>query len=1404
MICLTANLHASELSDFISMVANDPTYSDSKLSSSDIEQYKKAVLDIFNEAYHDSLLPGPIINEDELAKNDSETSSEGSDSDVNVKNYLGFTPNDLYEDYYEIVSSLYSQGYVRKEHLDTWVSKYKTLFAKVVPHGIDVKEFWKNEYVSLFDWFFDSVKANPPVCATVGANATAAKCCQGLVSLPGSLVSSSSNSCLRGSETCQKNDDCCSGVCNQKTPDTPGTCLQKMKCYEVKELGAVCSGGNSVCREGECISYNKNITGLLECKGADSVCSNHDECCSANCISNRCKPKYTCMKCKKNSGTLEAGEQCCPGYINIKNKCYPPLPPFVPSVEIKKKSLWKTIVSIFIPVAYAANDDGKVSDYQVSDEDRKNLSDTQKELIEEKRKACGTDAECIENVNRLEIGYIRDRYTGLTEGQMDEIAEARNECTKNFITSLPCTGSDNNCVDGQRENPDHASCMSRVDGIEKNYLKNNYENGISGKSLAKDDYHDKYHIPGVTAKTYSDIKQCEFNSFNDSWRDASARERNAEIFLRAFEFVYSHKGAQDYWEDAGKGNIFTRANKVAVKFRENRKRMIENMMAIDKEMSCKCLAIFGPSKFNSEKQKYFNESCQEYAAELRQSLGSELQSVNKNLDGNKSSIDGTSISGANDKNKTKIDSAEAEEIDKGAIGISHGKLLVEFLKLRADAQMLRFTDNSELEQELEELSDYIENEDFYEVYFDKIQGKQIVRSSPPGNSYELYGWGYTVNTSLVIILVVVVCIVAGGIVGAIYSGLLSAGLGAAIGAAFGGVFGSIAAVIIKVFSTKSPGGLVASAALMAGMTAAWQYHESDDINAKPIIKDIKIGDKKYRHGLKKAVAYKRFFLGPRFDNQASDQKNRCHVMGRASACFRSAYVIDFSEANRYGKEVVQSSSVKEQNSEYQSYLLDPTLPLFVPETVISMKGMPNDGRPWPDLVNEASIEGIEYLKSRKPGGCLRKWGCDYGKDKKHGNKDILGDAFELGYFFPNRGKYAIEVFGERKNTIMGAAEKYAMCKNLNDCGAKDLEGGELGFGHLFESKLEAKRFAEYAYDIHYKWARLTKESYMGYPATGLGQYFLMASYNMKLAGSLAASRAIQGNEAAEAYYADWKQRVSEYSSLGEASLGTLSKNIKFSPGFYKTFGKVLVTTKTGMASVKAEVADAIKTGNLSKAEIDALNAGVSNAIRRNKAIEKKENFDKALLNASDATKKLVKDNQNALMSKVNAPLERFSVAKLGGGGNGFKKLNNVISNLNDSIKDFNKKHPSKDSKSYGVGSVFTLPKGSSIGSIPSYNSSYGGGGNSSSAVSGPTLNTDTGLNSKQVDSLIDSLSKEDLESHEGDTLFKVVSKAYKRNYSRVLHRNETVKHKNTEDKRGQKREKLDTSEKEQLKKLLTN
>jgi len=1162
-----------------------------------------------------------------------------------------------------------------------------------------------------------------------------------------------------------------------------------MHCTRIRELklpgsgeAEKCDSQNQICRDSMCVDQGQLLAAIsYECKIEKQTCSNNDECCSGTCSNNKCLQVMECTLCKSDNSPIdkEKDEKCCPGYTEFNGRCMPPIPVFVPTVKMtpapQNKNIIQRIFNILIPSAQA-------SDLPSAD----NLTEGQQEVINEKTEKCDTDfttgsdghIDCMTDVNQQKTYYGEDGYSGVNTQQMRILTEMRSKCTEHETDdsegskwSVCMAEAKEKEMGYLKENADKAESCKDFEIGSLEYKECLLDKGALGVNLHKDEQINEYNIPGVTAKTYSNPKKCEFNSFNDSWRDASTRERNAELFLRSFEYVFSHKGTQDYWVNEEQRSIFERANEVAIKFRENRTNLMERMQEIDKKMACKCIGINGIK--SAEQKSYFNSSCPDQTANL------DLNTT-KDEDGKiqfNNDADGAAVGSINkDKN---ISDEELQEVDKGAIALSKTKYLIEWLDLRAESQMERFSDNSDLEEQLVELSESISEINFSEVYMDKIVGGKIDRNdTQDGKSEQIHKWGYWFYAGWVKIAIAVVAAVSFAFIPGV-SGLLMTSLVMGLGGVVGAVIAN------RTINTHSIHGGTHKAGASAQMLAAWGA-DSEGKEAVPEIIDAKTKKKgcyKDRWGIcyKKYDGYTRYFVGPRYVHPHSGT----HVYGRASALFRSGYRVDYNNAI--------------------NFMIDPTLPHFVNPEVVAVNRMHGAGtKDFLTLFNDAFEDGFRKIQNYKQSTSDLKGG--YKKESRnYGDKKVLAELIGDGYFLPLRGDYEDFYFEDAthdgKNKIMAGAQKYALCKSLNACGpsASALDPRLIGFGYLFESKSEAKVWSEYTYEIHYKWSHLSKNNFMGYPLVGLETYFQQLAFNMKLAGSLAASRSVKYAEAADLYRKDFEARANEYGSLGEAGQGESSRNLKFSPGLFKSFGLINFSGPTDIVKLKQHRDKLISEGKLGKAELKTFNSGIQHAIRVNADIDKKDAFEKAVAKSSDKTKNILSKNKKFL-TKISTPLSQFGMAKLGGGGSGFKRLSSAISGLNKSLKNFNKRNQGY-SRPSGGGSVFTLPKGGGYGS--SYSSSYK---SQSSLPSNSGLakgKSDHNMSDKNVSSLLNKLKDSDLKPNDNDSLFLIVSKAYKRNYSRVLKRSEKG---SNSDQKGipdtRKTKKINSKSKEELRKLL--
>jgi len=765
-------------------------------------------------------------------------------------------------------------------------------------------------------------------------------------------------------------------------------------------------------------------------------------------------------------------------------------------------------------------------------------------------------------------------------------------------------------------------------------------------------------------------------------------------------------------------------------------------------------------------------------------------------------MNGTSI---NSTDVTVVNAAKTETIDKGATGISYEMALVQYTRFIAESNIDRFVSSEDNEEELSTMSEYLINTDFEEVWKPKVGQHGIITNEGlgPGENDLMYKWGWRYMNDF---LSVLVTIGTGGI-------NLLAGWGFNSGDGIGG---------------QSSGGVQDGS--YAAFKGAW-----------PEIADVKKEDNEQFNGGwgMKYDGFERKYLGPHFTNKSAENtSNYCDVSGRAAACFKTSYSFN-------------PGTLKYITGlpEVGHYIIDPKRPPFVENTAITINKMPGLNTTWVYLINTAVNEGKNYIKGYTHPDAVSekrvkgKNGYRVTREKSdYKNKDYMQKALSKGYFLPQRGEFVPKPFTEQmKDKIVNGATKYAMCKDLKPSettdeqvalerftkvmqtinsnwtvpgdyktnslynlflvlvqnekgapvvgcnGAYGVEDGDIGYGYLFESEDEAREWAEYTYEMHYVYSSITKNEYMGYPLMGQNVYFEAVFSKIKLLRGLYAQRGINTNEVMSLYAADLDKRIGDYASLGEIFNGSKSKNIKYSQGFYEAFAMLNFSGNTNLEAFNQTVANGTSSGSFNTAELAALNAGRSSAVRTNEALKKVSQYAKDTANLTNDKALFA---PNSLRDKLVNPIGAIQSANPGGsfsrGSLGMKldAINNKLANISKAQK---KKYKGSGSSAY-----------KNNFSIPSYQPARSSYGSSDSATETSTSGVNSGMSTADANALINQLKKnKDLtQPLDSDTLFTRVSKAYKRSYSRVLHRTSKVS------RPVKKKAGVTSKEKEQLKLML--
>lgn len=1147
---------------------------------------------------------------------------------------------------------------------------------KIVTKHYDI---FKTIYTKYINYVLKIVDENKGQEKNEKQNATAAKCIEGLIrDLDYRRINS--NSCIESSKECSGHLDCCTGVCLKVKPsDNKGVCSAPYTCYKEIALNQKCgafSDGftNSHCKEGLCIDIDYNSSDINECKAVKKSCSQNSECCSDNCSNNKCEAQSKCLECTGNGEAPTATKACCPGlYKSTKGKCIPDFPPLILPIV---KSFFKKL----IPIAFAQG-----------------LSDEEKEILE-----TSEDKKCVPGVN-CKSGDVNQKAT-LSAEQTLEIQRDTSNCI------------------AMADEAQKASCFDQVAIKRKNFL---VAQGDGAGLWDRRRYLESYNATAITSKTYSDPKKCEFNSFNDSWRDMSNVQRNAEMMVRGFEYVYTGNGTQDYWVNKQGKNIFSRAQEIAKELRINRSNLIKKMHKTDISMACQCIAVFGPNKFSVQKQAFFNSGvCDEEKAAIAQM--------------NIGNVDGQSQS----ENEIKAQEGEVSEIDAGASGISHEKMLVEWLRLKYETQMERFTLNAKVEEQMNELVEFtVEDTDWEKGKMEQTElYKFTVR--------KMSGWFAFVIASVLIVVVASIIFFTGGIAaGALFSSWTIGGAS----------FATFALVAVSLHS------------------AIWGKEHNHHFNDH-VRRDWHCINWLCTHKDKDLT---RYYVAPHYKNFSLEYKGvanlnlkshlKCDVRATSSQCLKNSYRTNFNDEPRF--------------------LLDIKNPLFVDfqKRDLSTNHV--------NEINKSFDRGIKKLKETYPGSRT---------NVRFLNQNFLGQKEYIEKFMIKDGNYAPSVFSDKlKEKVLKGARTYAQCKELTKCEAPKEYEGQMGFGYLFESKIDIKNFAEYVYQHHFHWPSLTAYNHLGYPLMAQRAYFETVFHNIRLVGSLAAAQGAGYGDAYFRYRADWDTRRGIYDVAGNVTLGNQTQNVQYSRQFLDTFNMLNFSTADGISAFDKNYKSLKSSGNLNSYETAALDAASGSAQRALSAKKKLDNYNKQTENNNRSLAK--RNAQVNYLNKIGAPLNSRGLtvggSDLGNTGDIYKNgggltKSAIAKSLSESEKKKNKRTQvaALNQKKYQDTSYQKT-------NIANFDNDIF---NSNTESSNDSLSKNikaSGMGEDEIERML-SASKKDknLKNTEGDNIFTAVSKAYKRNYNVFFKR----KNRSLPSLEIKKENDIDSKRKKKLKSLLEN
>jgi hypothetical protein len=831
------------------------------------------------------------------------------------------------------------------------------------------------------------------------------------------------------------------------------------------------------------------------------------------------------------------------------------------------------------------------------------------------------------------------------------------------------------------------TCLENVNEWRKSMIAGNQEDQ-DPVEISQEEFVSIFNIPAFTSRERSDVHKCEFNSWKDNWLDASRTQKNAEIVLRGFETVLSGVGTRDrvfFSGDNKDKNVYMRLREIMEDLRKNRIEMAMELAELDKDLACDCMEVFGVNTFDADKQTAYTDHCG--AAEETQE-----------------GVEG--------------DEAQIADTDQGATGLSHEKLLVSWLYMRAQIQMSRFDKNAGMEGKLEELIS-----DLNEIVWE--DGDMTEREYLYSFRVKwTRGWiAWAVGIILAIVAIVFVIATFGG--GLVILGAALAG-GAALAAGYYGTNLVIGLI-------DGPEG-----------TADWHDEKSGG-------EDCGVFTCKQR--------YKRYLYWPKYSDatvNGTTHALKCNVRGFKKNCIRNFYASTIDEPLRTDEDYLAFFA-----NYGESPLIDIWVPVFYPvddEWFMEEMGMVQK-------FNDGYQSGRDAMYAARPTGDKKKAYLDENPIEPH------LDAFKPDFstFTKSNGETFKDkyVFNQAKiDKLKESIVTYARCDKLKDCGTMNADttgtveiNGEqvdlLGLKNFFETDEDAQMFADYVYQMHFFWPRLSADDDKTYPLMGLSAYLEALLYNLKLLGSLNGMRSMAYADAFNAYNEDFNKRKGFYpDAVGGTKMGESGYNPKYSKAVFEAFQLVDFNSGAGIEGFNKAMEEAAASGTLTAADMELADTVKNHALNMKKDEKEYNHYQKHYANTPRGKRKV--SAAKTFMEKFNDPLSMIPNLDKGHGVNPMSgKVEEAKAKQNNgstkqSTPDLSLNMPSFDMPNYNQ---------------PSFNSS-----SSMPKVSGKTKGPSHGLTGEQVRSMIDQgkKNKDNSTIDPNDSIFRIVSKAYKRNLDRVL------------------------------------
>ncbi len=486
-------------------------------------------------------------------------------------------------------------------------------------------------------------------------------------------------------------------------------------------------------------------------------------------------------------------------------------------------------------------------------------------------------------------------------------------------------------------------------------------------------------------------------------------------------------------------------------------------------------------------------------------------------------------------------------------------------------------------------------------------------------------------------------------------------------------------------------------------------------------------------------------------DQCSDYKrilyqpynNVCKTHTGANACVKSFLVY---------------KDVNEGNVSH-NILVDPFVPLNVEKDILI-----KDKRSYATLMDQGFQNALKAMKSKKPGGQ---------QNTGYFDKTFI-DSEVIGYYTPPiadtyEQTYVLDQSQIEK--IKKAAKNYMI-----------EEGYFAG-----EDNENLEKFADYVVKFHFVWPRTSLPDRIAYPLPGFQTYMEMVTSMLDVVTLDNGDNIAGYTNLNENYVNDYLHTISNIGTASRLSqqgaegiakdpaelvqedVDAIENSFSKSAGLFKNTAKTGISSGGNLSDIGSNSGSAGSSGLISETSEEVKSAIAANKQAREDNKKRLDAFKKK--NGDDARANALLNLKDQMMNAMTSPTSGSKAASTGLAANSFGSglLNNSSGSGKGALADKDKAGSGEEKSSIDWSDAYkgNAPSGSGSGySGVDYGAQYN---SANAAGSGSGSGYDNQALSEAVQAR-DEGSSRNYQGNDGDSLFEKITKAYIRNYDRVLRR----------------------------------